>query len=812
MYRLFVCIGEQHTLWKVGLAALICLLSSFTAFRLLGQARAAQGRSALLWLLAAAFSLGAGAWSTHFVAMLGYDPGVVLGFEVERTLLSLLVAVAAAFLSLFMVRQPTRPALVASAGVLLTSGIGAMHFLGMAGVQIPGTFTWDRSFVAASLLAGSALAVPALIVSAHAVTARPNLLAALLLALAICALHFTGMAAAEAVPDPSLPISGQTLTGATLALGIAGSMFAVLGFAGLALVNERLRSANEMLRQRDQVISERSFRLDAALGSMPHGLCMFDRTKRLVLCNARYAALYGLPDDLTRPGTSLEAIFAYRKAAGNAPLEMDDILANRISLPADGSPATFERPLEDGRTIRIRHNPMPGGGYVASHEDITDRVRAEAQIVHMAHHDALTALPNRLLFHKEMERALTRVRRGEKLAVLCLDLDRFKAVNDTLGHPVGDALLRAVAGRLKACLRETDTVARLGGDEFAIIQVAIAQPEHTIGLAQRLIDALSAPYDLDGHQVIVGTSVGIALSPDDSHDPDHLLKSADMALYRAKRDGRGVYRFFEPEMDARMQLRRALEVDLRRALANGEFVVHYQPLISLAENRVSGFEALLRWTHPERGPISPADFVPLAEEIGLIGQIGTWVLRQACADAASWPANVRLAVNLSPAQFRSRTLVLDVMAALGRSGLPAHRLELEITETVMLQETETTLATLHQLRALGVRISLDDFGTGYSSLSYLRRFPFDKIKIDQSFTRDLPDGQDAVAIIRAVVGLGASLGMSTTAEGVETEGQLARLRAEGCTEVQGWLFSPARPASEARGLIERLGEAVRAAA
>ncbi len=437
-------------------------------------------------------------------------------------------------------------------------------------------------------------------------------------------------------------------------------------------------------------------------------------------------------------------------------------------------------------------------------QQTSERARAEAQISHMVHHDALTGLPNRVRFREEMDRALARARRGEPFAVFCVDLDHFKAVNDTLGHPVGDALLREVAGRLKACLRDTDTVARLGGDEFAILQVGGEQPLGATMLAERIIEFVSQPYDIAGHQVVIGASIGIALAPTDGDDADQLLKNADMALYRSKSDGRGVHRYFEPEMDAKMQTRRSLELDLRRAMVNEEFEIYYQPLVSLVDNGVCGFEALLRWKHPTRGMVSPADFIPLAEEIGVISPIGAWVLKRACQEASSWPSKVKVAVNLSPAQFKSKTLLLDVVAALGASGLPASRLELEITETVMLQDTETTLSTLYQLRDLGVRISMDDFGTGYSSLSYLRKFPFDKIKIDQSFIRDISSEDESVAIIRAVAGLGSSFGMATTAEGVETREQLRRLREEGCTEVQGYLFSPPKPAKEVGSMLRRI--------
>jgi diguanylate cyclase (GGDEF)-like protein len=433
-----------------------------------------------------------------------------------------------------------------------------------------------------------------------------------------------------------------------------------------------------------------------------------------------------------------------------------------------------------------------------------ERARAEAQIIHMAQHDGLTGLANRILFHQEMQRALTRVYRDEPFAVLCLDLDRFKSVNDTLGHPVGDALLIEVANRLTTCIREGDTVARLGGDEFALLQRGTQDPADATSLAERIIGALSVPCQVAGHTILIGTSVGIAFAPGDETDADKLLKAAEMALYRAKSDGGGTFRLFEPEMDARMQARRLLEIALRQALPNNEFQVYYQPIVSLSDYSVTGFEALLRWNHPTQGMVSPADFIPIAEEIGAIASIGVWVLRTACMDAAQWPDQIKVAVNLSPMQFKSKTLVADVVSALTASGLPAQRLELEITETVMLQDTATTLEMLNQLQSVGVRIAMDDFGTGYSSLSYLRRFSFNKIKIDQCFIRDMSEEDESMAVLRAITGLGSNLGMVTTAEGVETLDQLYRLRSEGCTEVQGYFFSKPKPVEEVANMLESI--------
>ena len=435
-------------------------------------------------------------------------------------------------------------------------------------------------------------------------------------------------------------------------------------------------------------------------------------------------------------------------------------------------------------------------------EDIAERKRAEAQIARLAHYDPLTELPNRVLFQKSLTDALARrASQGDQLAVHFIDLDRFKTVNDTLGHPLGDALLREAAERLRGCVREGDTVARLGGDEFAVVQTGLRDMDGATRLAGRIVEAMAAPFDLQGHQVVIGASVGVAAAPADGADADELLKKADMALYRAKADGRGAFHFFERAMDEQLQARRALELDLRRALTAGEFELFYQPLYNLGDERVTGCEALLRWRHPERGMVSPADFIPLAEEIGLIVQLGEWVLRTACAEAAKWPSHVRLAVNLSPAQFRDRGLVRTVVSALAASGLAAQRLELEITESVLLQDSQANMTMLHDLKALGVRISMDDFGTGYSSLSYLRSFPFDKIKIDQTFVRDILEDSDAMAIIKAVLDLGSSMGIVTTAEGVETLEQLNALRGQGCAEIQGYFISRPAPASEIARLL-----------
>jgi diguanylate cyclase (GGDEF)-like protein/PAS domain S-box-containing protein len=466
----------------------------------------------------------------------------------------------------------------------------------------------------------------------------------------------------------------------------------------------------------------------------------------------------------------------------------------------------------DGSEIEVltfgRRVPFEGrDSFLVSAVDITERRKAEARIAYMAHHDALTDLANRVMFQDRLRHDLERSRLVNKnLAVLCIDLDLFKNVNDSFGHPMGDKLLRLVAERLTTNMRGNNLVARLGGDEFAMILAADALPNDVSDQAAEMIDILSVPYDIDGLEIVIGASIGIAISPGDGESSEELLRNADMALYRAKSEGGGVHRFFEKEMDRHAQKRRDMEIDLRRALTNGEFELYYQPLVDLAQDRIVAFEALLRWQHPVKGMISPADFIPVAEDIGLIVPLGEWVLREASMQAATWPSDIKVAVNLSPAQFRSRNLTQVVFSALAQSGLSPQRLELEITESIFLADSDVNIAILHQLREFGVRISMDDFGTGYSSLSYLRSFPFDKIKIDRSFVRDIADRPDSVAIVRAISGLGRSLNISTTAEGVETMDQLDWLRAEGCTEVQGFLFSAARPASEIDALLGKFGD------
>src|ERR1700694_2235474 len=509
--------------------------------------------------------------------------------------------------------------------------------------------------------------------------------------------------------------------------------------------------------------------------------------------------MYGLSAAVVKPGCTFREIIAYRKATGSLVGDDKEFYARVVRSVGLKNSMVIETP--DGRSIQVVNEPLADGGWVATHEDITERRRAEERITHLAHYDALTDLPNRALFHERLKQELARVAPDQQLAVLYIDIDEFKSVNDTLGHLIGDELLKSVAVGLGRCVRATDFVARLGGDEFAIVQTAIETPTDITDLVTRVFDAIREPFECLGHQVTTDASIGIALAPQHGADLNQILKNADRAMYAAKPAGRRPWRFFEPDMDPRVKTRRNLEMDLRQAITDGALEVYYQPCVSLGDNKITGCEALLRWRHSERGMVSPAEFIPIAEETGLINQLGEGVLTTACAEAATWPDDIKLAVNVSPVQFKSGTLALKIVAALAASGLPANRLELEITEAVLIRDDEAALAILHQLRAIGVRIALDDFGTGYSSLSYLQRFPFDKIKIDRCFVSDIAEIDGSSPIVQAVVNIAASRNMTTTAEGVETQAQREILRALGCTEMQGYLFSAASPGPEGRKLF-----------
>jgi diguanylate cyclase (GGDEF)-like protein/PAS domain S-box-containing protein len=581
-----------------------------------------------------------------------------------------------------------------------------------------------------------------------------------------------------------------------------GILIAIAGSSALAiacLLFLVVRKLSQQHRASQQRLTLEKLRLDTAVNNMTQGLLLFDSSQRLVICNHRYIEMYGLSADVVKPGCSFREVIAHRKETGSFDGNVDRYVELVLRDIAQRNAMDITTP--DGRSVQVVNEPLADGGWVVTHEDVTERRRAEERIIHLAHYDALTDLPNRTLFHEQLKRELPHIAPDRQLAVLYIDIDEFKSINDSLGHMIGDELLKSVAASLLRCTRDSDFVARLGGDEFAIVQTGVKTADDVTELLGRIFEAIRAPYECLGHQVTTDASIGIALAPQDGSDLDQILKNADLAMYAAKAAGRRTYRFFESEMDAQVRARRILETDLRQAILDGRFEVYYQPCLGLQNNEITGCEALLRWRHPQRGMISPADFIPVAEETGLINQLGEWVLSTACREAATWPGNIRLAVNVSPVQFKSGTLALKVIAALAASGLAASRLELEITEAVLIRDDEAALAVLHQLRDIGVRIALDDFGTGYSSLSYLQRFPFDKIKIDRCFVTDIAEPEGSSCIVQAVVNIATERHMTTTAEGVETDQQRQLLRALGCSEMQGYLFSPPKPAADIRPLL-----------
>lgn len=604
------------------------------------------------------------------------------------------------------------------------------------------------------------------------------------------------------VSDHQELLNGQTISIKVSRLTEGGILATLENITQLQSALRTLAINNSILEKREAELRTKHLQLDAAINNMNHGLTLLDSQGCVILANDQSLEMYGLTrrDDIS--GMTIADILALRISKGIGTKEFSDkglsVFTDRLKY-SDDTPFVVE--MKTGNLLSISCRPMASGGWVITHRDVSEEHRKEAKITHMARHDILTDLPNRVVLAEALEQALAHCRRGKCAALHFLDLDYFKTVNDTLGHSIGDKLLLAVSERLRSCVRKSDTVVRLGGDEFAILQTFIERPEDATGLARRLIDAVRAPYEIDGRPINIGMSIGIALAPGDGVTPESLLKNSDLALYRAKELGRGDYHFFEAALDVKMQKRRDLEDELRKAVKNGQFELHYQPFVSTETRRIHGAEALLRWRHPERGMISPLDFIPIAEEIGLIIPIGDWVIREACAAAATWPSHVRIAINLSPVQFRRPDIVQTIVGALAAAQLDASRLEIEVTESLLLEASDSVLSILYQLRELGVGIALDDFGTGYSSLSYLQRFPFTRIKIDRSFVKNLGVQESAAELIRAIVAIAKAVNMKITAEGIETDQQLKLAVAAGCTEFQGYLFSRPRAASEIAAVL-----------
>jgi diguanylate cyclase (GGDEF)-like protein len=772
MRSIAFCITTQHDHGFLVVAAVVCLIAGLAAANLLSRSLVARGRARLAWQAAGGVALGSGVWATHFIAMLGYLPAARANYALPETLGSLLVAnIGVSFaLAVATLGRPGR-ARHAAGGALLAATIAAMHFLGMAGLRVPFLKLWDWQLVCLAIAGCAAFCVLAFLLIPGLARLPARLAMAGLLALGVVAGHFIAMAALTLLPDVVDSVVPLSIAPDTMAAGIAAVTLLIIGppLAG-SFLDRRLADQAARQAARFRMLADASF----------EGL-VFHRDGVVLDVNVAFCRMLGRPAEAVSGGR-LAGLFG-----GDAVLPMP-------SDPLAPAPVELALMLPDGGSLpleaiarRIEHGGAPAEVMVL--RDLRERRAAEDRITHIAHHDALTGLPNRGLFIDRLQHAIAQVRRDltESIAVLCLDLDRFKAINDVVGHAAGDALLCEVANRLRATLRESDTVARLGGDEFAIIQAGEAQPAAAAALAQRLIEAICAGMDYRGQELGVGVSIGIALFPNDGTTAEALLHNADTAMYRAKEQLEGAARFFEPAMDQAQRERRQIELELRQAIADARLALHYQPLLTRGR-RLAGYEALVRWPHAVRGLVPPGEFIPIAEESGLIVPLGAWVLRAACLEAARWPEQLTVAVNVSPVQFRQGDLPRVVAGALAESGLDPARLELEITEGVLVDNTEQALITLRRLKAQGVRISLDDFGTGYSSLSYLSRFPFDKVKIDQSFVRQMLDDSSALAIVQAIIQLCQSLQLKVTAEGVETEAQLATLAAAHCDQVQGYLL------------------------
>jgi len=727
----------------------------------------------VVWLTVSAISTGFGIWATHFVAMLAFTPGIPSGYNIVLTILSLIAAIllTAAGLAVSLIPNWRHGPWIG--GAIVAGGIAAMHYTGMAAFEIAGIVLWDPVLVVASIVLGAAIGAVALPVGLHGKEEKWKIGGALLLTLAICSHHFTAMGALSIIPDPTIEISQSALPTGWLAVGVALASFAIIGMAlaGVVLdIRDRRRSELEVDRMRDLA------------NASVEGLLVCDG-EAIVSVNTSFAALTGL-SACNLVGARLERCFPDRVARAR--------LLSGSNLPVE----TSLRHLDGSMTpVELILRPIVFAGrphHVVAVRDLQARKEAEQHIHYLAHHDALTSLPNRSHFNGRIDQEIAALTSGESLAVLCLDLDRFKEVNDLFGHAAGDTVLQTVASRVTAVLSERQVMARLGGDEFAILMPGVANPAAASRLAETVLEALRTTSDTPETNSI-STSIGIALCPDDATDRQALLTHADTALYRAKTEGRNTYRFFEARMGAEVRERRMLEHDLRLAIARDELLLVYQPQQEIHSRTVTGFEALLRWKHPARGNISPAVFIPIAEETGAILEIGDWVLKTACREAATWTQPVTVAVNVSAVQLYNAGFVAELHQILLETGLPAHRLEIEITETALVRDFNRALTTLRRIKALGIRIAMDDFGTGYSSLSNLRAFPFDKIKIDGSFIKSVNSNDQAATIVRAVLGLGRGLGLPVLAEGVETDAELQFLEEERCDEVQGYLLG--RPAA-----------------
>jgi diguanylate cyclase (GGDEF)-like protein len=781
--RVYACLSSQHDFRLVLVAAAICLFSSLTAFMLAGHIRKMQGGRHALWLLSLAFVTGTGIWATHFIAMLAYQPHLPTAYSPVPTTLSILIAIGMTGLAWWSALRH-RPLPAAATGLLMAAGIASMHFTGMAALRTTGHLTYDGDLVAAAIAIGWLCATLAMRSFQRSKQHLP-LTAMLCFTLAICVIHFGSMGAAAIIPDPNVEIPASSIDGRGLAILVTTLVGAILSIAFAVTMLERRLAAHA---------AEEAERLKRFTDSAMEGLAILEGD-RIIDANQIFWAIAGFdpadpPNDID-VGTVLpthRSRIAQAEGSGFVETELRDVRGRIVCVET-----------------AVRHAPINGNRReMIVVRDITERKAAAAKIAHLASHDPLTGCANRLSMSDVMTEVLARSSVETPAAMLCLDLDRFKAVNDLYGHPAGDAVLIEATRRMRACLVDGEMLARLGGDEFAIIQPPCEQPRMAGQLAEQIIATLLNEFVIGDLTLNIGASIGIALHPSNAETGEELHKKADLALYRAKADGRGVFRFFDEAMDEQLVRRHQMEAELRRALPAGLLSLHYQPLVSLKSGGAIGFEALLRWQHPTLGNIPPSVFIPMAEETGLIVPIGEWVLREACREAVRWKQPLQIAVNLSPVQFAHGDIVATVEAIVAETGIDPHRLDLEITEGLLIKDADEALVMLRQLKAIGVQISMDDFGTGYSSLSYFRMFPFDKVKIDQSFVHDMAGNPQALAIIKAVIGLGKGLGMAVLAEGVETAEQMSMLQDEGCEEIQGFAISRPGPIEQfERILVDR---------
>jgi diguanylate cyclase (GGDEF)-like protein/PAS domain S-box-containing protein len=794
LFKVISCLVNEHDYRLVLIAAVVCLCASLTAFRLFSRMNGARGLVRGAWLLLTSMVAGSGVWATHFLAMLAYDPGLKTGYSPTGTMVSLMVAVVFMAAGFFAATANRDIANKLAGGLLIGLGIAAMHFTGMSSFVTQGVIVWEASIIGASVALGVIGSALALVIAGDGRAAARQIFAGIALTLAVCALHFTAMGAITIVPDASVAVPDQLLSGGIMTLGVATiTGLIILGGLGAVLIESRTsRSALERIR---------------TLANAAYEGIVVVQNGVIKDANAAFCGLAGVDlDDLLGQPFS-QSLLTFDDALGVRP---DAERREGHMHPMGGGEAVpvevFARVLDDGARSETR------GLMVLAIRDLRERRSAEEKIRYLAEHDGLTGLPNRNALQTRLAAALGRVEAsGETLALICVDLDHFKEANDLHGHAAGDAVLVEAARRLSASVVSPSFAARLGGDEFVVVQITDQdQPTAAAELAGQLLDALKAVTVYEGEELAMAASLGVSLYPDDGRTGEALLANADMALYRAKESGRGAYRFFKREMDETIRERRNLSRELRQAIIDEDLVVHYQPQARASDGEILGFEALVRWRHPTRGMIPPLDFIPLAEETGLILPLGEWVLRKSCVEAAAWDKPLSIAVNLSPLQLNQTNLAQMVHEILIETGLSPMRLELEVTESALFKDYQRALDNLRRLKALGVRIAMDDFGTGFSSLSTLQSFPFDKIKVDKSFVENIHRDARATVIVKAVLGLGRSLDIPVVAEGVETIEQLEFLRGEDCAEVQGYAIGRPAPA-DTLGAWTNVAPAARAA-